>query len=646
MWYTKAEMEAAEALVMLSNSRPLHTPQGVQTQTICDNRASRHLSPHNMQPTSNTRRDHNSGSNWETNISVSLNAEVTRSGPMYNSVHMDQGGRRQAQMHPSQPRLHSDMDHQILPSKPPTQEQPGSLGQANSCSIPAVDGQPARNDNTPQHQTGQAPPRQLGRKIPFQLSAPSSRRIRLEDILNPEPVSPLATKRHQRIPSAPKNSNQPLAAELSNNDENTPPQAQRYSAPRGGQGRQEPLRSASLRSELHSQYATPTATGPDATMSPLTASSDPFDGPVQRPSLARNKRPASPETFPEPPNGSKARAAVSSKPGQPRNKNTSFTIILNPSSSDIKVTKRPRIDEFPKAAASSQFASLPTPPEDSESQVTLHEGIHTPESDSESQEVDELTSDVEESKPTKGNTAEQKRENRLESRRRKDADTHKRVAEAKLLNFQAGKIYAYDKSHPLYNPATNMDDWLINHWSVWGTQDLKYCLERELYERFTDEEKRIISTRITKKNKPHRDLPKSVRMLWFANYTDLAPTPRTEAMACQRCILGGVQCHQARKPKNSKTRKSDGTAAPPSCVACECSKGGCHIAIKQKDKLTRKPKAVVDLQVYLDRLRSPTSWPAFPPLNLSALPAPFPYNPLQWLIQHELEREQAHALNV
>ncbi|GMK58107.1 hypothetical protein CspeluHIS016_0501390 [Cutaneotrichosporon spelunceum] len=215
---------------------------------------------------------------------------------------------------------------------------------------------------------------------------------------------------------------------------------------------------------------------------------------------------------------------------------------------------------------------------------------------------------------------------RLRKRREHESAGHKEIAKAKLANFKAGKIYAYSPDHPRYNPATNIDEWLMKFWSVWGTDDITQQIECELYSHFTDEEKRMVCTRRKKNGDPHRDLPKAVRMLYLAKYTDLVDIPRPQALECRRCVLGGIQCSQSRL---SKVPKSGGTSSLPTCVACECSKGGCVSA--RQHHATRKPEDRLDFQVWLDRLADPASWSNFPPIDLAALPPPFPFNPVLWV---------------
>ncbi|BEI82274.1 hypothetical protein CcaverHIS002_0301420 [Cutaneotrichosporon cavernicola] len=300
--------------------------------------------------------------------------------------------------------------------------------------------------------------------------------------------------------------------------------------------------------------------------------------------------------------------------------------------SNVNILKRQRIEESKSCPAPPQ---LPEPKwkHDNQEQEELDQSteedvgeLDSDEDDTFSPEGDEEEEDEPREDKGPGSppmSAKRKHQIHLAKRRQQENDAHKQIAEAKLANFKAGKLYAYAKENPLYNPDTNIDEWLIKHWSVWGTKELSHQLEGELYRQFTDEEKRMVCTRRKKDGDPHRDLPKAVRVIYLAKYTDVANIFRPKDQACHRCVTGGYQCTQTRLPK--KVRKSQNPRLP-TCAACECSKGVCYIALEEG--ATREPKFHLDFQVWLERLDNPSAWPNFPPIDLAELDPPFPFDPV------------------
>jgi hypothetical protein len=416
-------------------------------------------------------------------------------------------------------------------------------------------------------------------------------------------------------------------------DENSPTRPSPSSAPRLQSSPEDRRRSTSLRTVSGGARGAPTAqnetssTHPTWATAPASASFEPFGAPVQfsAPAPARNKRKAEP----------KPKRVTRRKPdattGERRVK-----IVVKLATQKVKGVlgfKRARTAE-----PEPERAPLPTPEseedelDDDEDDLWLPGPVQT--AALESPVAPRRTAKLPKTKTTSSaQVSNANRERTLQARRNKESGAHKAIDEKKLANFRAGKIYCFAPNHPRYDEATNMDASLRTKWDVWGTQEHRYQLERELYARMTDLERRMISTRRTKEGNPHRDLPKAVRALWYQNYTDLVGHVRSADDACHRCVIGGLVCGQPELPKGIKGTDKDGNAKKyPSCILCSCSKGVCDCWKLYKGG-NRKPKGVFDFQVYLDRLTDADAWPQVPVQDLEALPPAFD-DPLGWLMAH------------
>ncbi|BEJ13116.1 hypothetical protein CspHIS471_0302900 [Cutaneotrichosporon sp. HIS471] len=441
--------------------------------------------------------------------------------------------------------------------------------------------------------------------------------------------------------------------------ENSPPQAApstRIISPRfpNSPARQVVPRAVSLRSvsgPARSSPTFPTFSKPavaNSTTSPTDPTFQPFGPPVTfAPPLPTSdgKRKTGLQTNTKA-SATRAKSASSNtRPSRSKLKRVGAA-VLN-SVSNVNIFKRQRTEE-PKSCPAP--AQLPEPKwkhdkqEEEEEEEEEEEGfdqsceeevdeldsdeddVFVPDEDNErcEEEVEQVEKLGEEQGPeSPPMSAKRKHQIHLAKRRQQENAAHKRIAEAKLANFKAGKLYAYARENPLHNPNTNIDEWLIKHWAVWGTKELSHQLECELYRQFTDEEKRMVCSRRKIDGDPHRDLPKAVRVIYLAKYTDLANIFRPKDLACHRCVTGGYQCTQTRLPK--KARKSRNPRLP-TCAACECSKGICYVALEEG--ATREPKLHLDFQVWLQRLEDPSAWPNFPPIDLTELQPPFPFDPV------------------
>ncbi len=418
-------------------------------------------------------------------------------------------------------------------------------------------------------------------------------------------------------------------------DENSPTHRSPSSAPRPQSSPEDRRRSSSLRTVSGGSRGAPitqnetSSTRPTWATAPAPTSFE-LGAPVQfsAPAPARNKRKAEPK----PKRAIRSKADASSATTAERR----VKIVAQLATQKMKGVlgfKRARIAE-----PEPERAPLPTPETEEDELDDDEDNLWLPSPGQaaalESPVVPRRTAKL--PKPTTARSVQvdnEKRERNLQQRRNKESGAHKAIDEKKLANFRAGKIYSFAPNHRRYNESTNMDASLRLKWDVWGTQEHRYQLERELYAQMTELERRMISTRRTKEGNPHRDLPKAVRALWYQNYTDLVGHVRSADDACHRCVIGGNVCGQPELPKGNKGTDKEGNAKKyPSCILCSCSKGVCDCWKLYKGG-GRKYKGVFDFQVYLDRVTDPDTWPQFPVQNLAALPPAFD-DPLGWLMAH------------